>query len=166
MGIMEKKWKLLFVVKDFKCVPFMFVTLRFGSQIPLSSYVAGRVIAWLRAFHHCLRCETASNAKYATFRQSGKDIRAELVGGVALRIDLSQAFDVVPMDLMIRALLDAGIPHAQCCLLYEWHRDSVCHLRHGGQEAGIISRRGVGQGCVISPFIFACITGYLAKVLD
>ena len=82
-----------------------------------------------------------------------------LVGGITLSIDLSQAFDTVPRSLMIHALLEAGVPH----LLYEWHRASVYHLKHCGLEAAVETGRGVRQGCVISPLIYACVTGYLVK---
>ena len=39
------------------------------------------------------------------------------------------------------------------------------HLRHGNRMEAITTFRGVRQGCVLSPIIWACVTGYLTKLL-
>ena len=137
-------------------------------QVPQYAYMAGRdgVMALLRAFNHCGQVKEllqsqvrAIHAKRAGCQQ------ADLVGGIALSIDLSQAFDKVPRGLMIRALMSAGVPSSTCYLIHEWHRQSVYHFRHGSHMEGITSFRGVRQGCVLSPLIWACITGYLTKLV-
>ena len=137
-------------------------------QVPQYAYMAGRdgVMALLRAFNHCGQVKgllqsqvRAIHAKRAGCQQ------ADLVGGIALSIDLSQAFDKVPRGLMIRALMSAGVPSSTCYLIHEWHRQSVYHFKHGSHMEGITSFRGVRQGCVLSPLIWSCITGYLTKLL-
>ena len=62
---------------------------------------------------------------------------------------------------MIQALMSAGVPSSTCYLIHEWHRQSVYHLRHSGHMGEIQTFRGVRQGCVLSPIIWSCITGYL-----
>ena len=137
-------------------------------QVPQYAYMAGRdgVMALLRAFNHCGQVKELLQSQVRTIHAKRAGCQqADLVGGIALSIDLSQAFDKVPRGLMIRALMSAGVPSSTCYLIHEWHRQSVYHFRHGNHMERITSFRGVRQGCVLSPLIWACITGYLTKLL-
>ena len=47
----------------------------------------------------------------------------------------------------------------------EWLSGSQYHFRHGPQSHSILTTRGVRQGCVLSPLIWACLTCYILRRL-
>ena len=141
---------------------------RYLQNIPQYAYMAGRdgVMALLRAFDHCGRVKELLQSQVRTVHTMRAGCQqVDLVGGLALSIDLSQAFDKVPRELMLRALAAAGVPSSTCYLIHEWHRQAVYHLKHSNHHAGVTTSRGVRQGCVLSPTIWTCVTGYLTKLL-
>ena len=141
---------------------------KYLQNVPQYAYMAGRdgVMALLRAFNHFGLARDLLQSQVRTIHNIREGcLQADLVGGIALSIDLSQAFDKVPRDLMIQALKSAGVPSSTCYLIHEWHRQSVYRLRHNGHVGEIPTFRGVRQGCVLSPIIWSCITGYLTKLL-
>ena len=80
--------------------------------------MAGRdgVMALLRAFNHCGQVKELLQSQVRTIHAKRAGCQqADLVGGVALSIDLSQAVDKVPRGLMIRAfVMSAGVPSSTC----------------------------------------------------
>ena len=115
-------------------------------KVPQYAYMAGRdgVMALLRAFNHCGQVKELLQSQVRTIHAIRAGCRqADLVGGIALSIDLSQAFDKVPRDLMIRALMSAGVPSSTSYLIHEWHQQSVYHFRHGSHMEG----SPLSEGC-------------------
>ena len=46
-------------------------------------------------------------------------------------------------------------------LVMEWLRNSAYHVSHAGSDIAVVPRRGIRQGCVLSPLLWSCATGLL-----
>ena len=71
-------------------------------------------------------------------------------------LDMEKAFDKLSRTLVLDALRDAGVPSNVIHLVDVWHRDS---------KYEVPVQRGVRQGCLLAPILFACATGYIVKRL-
>lgn len=73
-------------------------------------------------------------------------------------IDLEKAFDTVDRGILLAKLASAGVPRSLCSLLASYF-DKTCVVLPGGI---IPYKRGVVQGCVMSPLLFALYTSEVA----
>ena len=86
-------------------------------------------------------------------------------GGLVLSLDMSSAFDIVPRLHIFNSLVEAGVEDGDVALVMEWLSGSQYHFRHGQQGHCIHTNRGVRQGCVLSPLLWACFTCYILRRL-
>ena len=98
-------------------------------------------------------------------KRAGK-VAHKFAGGYVLSLDMSGAFDCVPREHIRDSLLEAGVAEAEVVLILTWLHQSTYHLQHGGIPLKIITDRGVRQGCVLSPLIWACYTCYILRRMD
>ena len=84
-------------------------------------------------------------------------------GGLILSLDMSSAFDVVPRSHIYHSLNEADVGEGDIALIMEWLSSSQYHFRHGKHSHSITTNRGVRQGCVLSPLLWACLTCYILK---
>ena len=140
----------------------------YASVIPQHAYLPHRSTdgALLGIFERCrqirTRCQEAmpniQNKRYG--RSTGTHS-----GGLVLSLDMSSAFDIVPRIHIYHSLLEAGVAPGDVALIMEWLSGSQYHFQHGKQQHSIPTNRGVRQGCVLSPLLWACFTCYVLRRL-
>ena len=84
-------------------------------------------------------------------------------GGLILSLDMSSAFDTIPRHHIAASLAEAGVEHGDIALIMEWLSASQYHFQHGNHSRSITTTRGVRQGCVLSPLLWACLTCYILR---
>ena len=87
----------------------------------------------------------------------------ELVGGLALSLDLSKAFDNLQISEMCEAMAHAGMPEYLARLILRVHRQSACDIVHGAYSASVQMKRGLRQGCPVAPVIYSAWTALLCR---
>ena len=136
--------------------------------VPQFAYLKGREAtgALARVFQHfrVARESVRRNTMSIHHRYAGHTPEP-FVGGLALSLDLTQAFDRLRRDILVSALQEAQVPAPYICLIVAWHQDAKYHILHAGQDLDVDAQQGVRQGCLLAPLIFACATGYLLKRL-
>ena len=69
-------------------------------------------------------------------------------------IDLEKAFDNVNWEIMFKILKQAGIKFKERRLIYNLYQNQMAIINIGDEEREAKIRKGVRQGCVLSPMIF------------
>ena len=86
-------------------------------------------------------------------RWEGVKSRA-LVGGVAVALDISRAFDTIPHAEIFAAMADARIPENLRVLVMTWLDGAQYHVQGADGAMAVDVCRGVRQGCVLSPLLY------------
>jgi hypothetical protein len=82
-------------------------------------------------------------------------------------LDISKAFDKLEWPIIWKSLAELGVEHRFIDLLRAIYRDSATSVRLGNNETGLLEvERGVKQGCVLSPLLFALVMSSLTRKLD
>ena len=135
------------------------------ADVPQYAYCKGRDVqmALSRALFHfdSERARAAEHTDTIQNRHAGRK-PPEVIGAMTLSLDMEKAFE---RTLVLDALRDAGVPSNVIHLVDVWHRDSRYHIEHGAQHAEVPVQRGVRQGCLLAPILFACAAGYIVKRL-
>ena len=141
---------------------------QYATTCPQHAYLPHRSTegALLELFRTCrmirARCQEAvPNIQNKRFRQH----KGTHTGGFILSLDMSNAFDIVPRIHIYHSLQEAGVQEGDIALIMEWLSGSQYHFRHGPHSHSVTTNRGVRQGCVLSPLLWACLTCYILKRL-
>ena len=82
-------------------------------------------------------------------------------------IDYAKAFDCVDHNILWKILKDMGIPYRLTCLLRSVHAGQKAIVRHGrGTKGWFQIRKGVRQGCILSPCLFNLFNLYAEYVMQ
>ncbi|CAE7828545.1 Pol [Symbiodinium sp. CCMP2592] len=136
------------------------------TKLPQYAYVEGRTIhqAVERVISHCaeVRCLVQGNTHTIHNKRQGRE-SLSLYGGIHLSLDLTGAYDHVQWPLLRQALEAANIPevHIQTILLI--HSTARLQVRHCGMEQNVQLKRGLRQGCSLSPSLWAVFSGWLLQ---
>ena len=132
------------------------------SSLPLFAYLPGRSTtdALMFVFDHCRQIRSLCQAStWSYWQRSSRACRPSLCGGLMLSLDLSQAFDRLPRDLLAEGF-DVMAPSSELAhLLLHWLTEVRYHISHRSHGTTIKTSRGVRQGCKASPIewtIFLC----------
>ena len=130
--------------------------------LPLFAYLPGRTTsdALMFVFDHCRQvrehCQEATSSYWE--RRANKP-KPKLCGGLMMSLDLSQAFDRLPRDLLAEGFASL-VPDSEVApLLLHWLTEARYHITHRGIHSTIPTTRGVRQGCKASPLewtVFLC----------
>ena len=138
-------------------------------EVPQFVYIPGKSIdqAIARVASHCHRVRSRLKEGMSTVHTKRQKLpKGQSRGGAQLSIDLSQAFDLLPRDVMRTALLHCGASANLTDLILYLHCKSRYHISHGKQQACIEMRRGVRQGCTLAPVLFSAFTAYYLHLLE
>ena len=77
-------------------------------------------------------------------------------------IDYTKAFDRVKHDLLFEILLKAGVPDKEINIIKNIYLQQKATLRYENETSQEITiKRGIRQGCILSPCLFNIYTEYL-----
>ena len=82
-----------------------------------------------------------------------------------MSLDLSRAFDEVPREALRASLQHAGVPAELQHLIVALHEQCVYTVTHKRQSGTFPMRKGVRQGCALSPLLFTLYTCHIYDVL-
>jgi len=82
-------------------------------------------------------------------------------------VDYKKAFDNINHEKLLHIMEKAGIPELERKLLkaLHWNQYAVVKTKNGSSNR-ICIRRGIRQGCIISPILFNLYTEFMMKELD
>ena len=138
--------------------------LKFLEQIPQYAYLPGREISGClyRAVSHCRKARDALKGmsyNLHTKRDGGR--QHDFVCALQVSLDMSQAFDRAPWELIEMAVQRTGAPPSMCTAIMQWIQGTKYAIPYRGQSVCVEAGRGVRQGCVLSPVIWSVYTGLL-----
>ena len=82
-------------------------------------------------------------------------------------LDYAKAFDCVDHNKLWKILKEMGIPDHLTCLLRNLYVDQEATVRIGhGRTDWFQIRKGVRQGCILSPCLFNLYAEYIMRKLD
>ena len=115
---------------------------------------------------HCraVRERVRSSVLSVRDRRAGRTT-SHCVGGVMMSIDLSRAFDNVPRWALQTALRKAGASNDLQQVVLALHEKCRCQVKHKGYEGTFAMKKGVRQGCALSPHLYALFSCLIFDVL-
>ena len=165
IGLMGVETKAFMVILKAEAHPYIMNILQHTPQFAYRSGVS-TIDAVSRVGAHCnaVRKELESTSTSHLSRLLGSHV-PELVGGLALSLDLSKAFDCLTYAEMWQAMVFAGMPEYLIRLLLHVHMQSVCEIVHGSYKSEVQMKRGLRQGCPVAPIIYSAWTALLCSRL-
>ena len=133
-------------------------------QYPLHAYIPGRNTdsAISRVTEHCRAIRAKHQGQLANVHtRRARVVQKNVIGGLQLAIDLSTAFDMVPRDKLLQALIWAGSSDILANAVLDLHQVCRYSIQHRGRVRHICMRRGVRQGCTLAPLLWAVYSAYI-----
>ena len=163
---MEVDAKAFMVLLKAEAHPYVMAVLGHTPQFAYRSGVSA-TDAILRVGAHCHSVRKAlEGASTSHLSKLLGDEIPELVGGLALSLDLSKAFDNLQISEMCEAMANAGMPEYLARLILHVHRQSACDIAHGAYSASMCMKRGLRQGCPIAPIIYSAPHSYAGAFVN
>eukprot|EP00439_Symbiodinium_sp_Y106_P075733 s1215_g15.t1 len=127
------------------------------THFPQYAYQSGRSQndALREAFAHCAaaRAELSRHHKNLHHQHEGSK-NTPLFGSLMVTLDLSQAFDRVPRELLYQGMCDLQLPTDLIAVVMAWHSQIQYTVHHAGESRTFAATRGVRQGCSASPLLW------------
>ena len=140
----------------------------FVNSKPQYAYITGKAIdgAISRVMAHCsmIREQLKSTCPTVHDRRAQHSY-SNCSGGAMMSLDLSRAFDEVPREALRASLQHAGVPAELQHLIVTLHEQCVYTVTHKRQSGTFPMRKGVRQGCALSPLLFTLYTCHIYDVL-
>ncbi|CAE6968363.1 unnamed protein product, partial [Symbiodinium sp. CCMP2456] len=135
-------------------------------QVPQYAYVGGRSLAQAleRVIGHCacVRTLVSANTNNIHGKRQGRT-GLGIYGGCHLSLDVSCAYDHVPWASLQQALREAKAPEPLIEAILLIHHTAGLHIKHCGLERIVSLKRGLRQGCGLSPLLWAVYCGWLLQ---
>ena len=138
-------------------------------DVPQYAYIPGKPIgqAIARVASHCSRIRSRLREGMETVHTRRQKMpKGQSRGGAQLSIDLSRAFDLLPRDVMQKALLHCGASSNLTDLILFLRCKSGYRISCGKQTACVEMKRGVRQGCTLAPVLFSAFTAHYLHLLE
>ena len=161
IGLSHPVGKALLRALRQKILPY---ATQYMAHTPQWGYLPGREAAdsLANAFRHCaeVRALCQTQTLNINSRRAGHK-RSEVVGGLAIALDISRAFDTIPHSEINLALQAAGVPGHLRQLVLLWITGARYHVQGDSGTIAVDVCRGVRQGCVLSPLLYILVVARL-----
>ena len=137
-------------------------------KCPQYAYSKGKAIdeAILRVSEHCRNIRDSLKQSTISVHAKRAGRRASSChGGIMLSLDLSKAFDCVPRWALLAALDHVGVDAELQAAVLSIHERCRYHIQHGRYKGSFAMRRGIRQGCALSPCLYSIFTVWLFEQL-
>ena len=132
---------------------------------PQHAYLAHRSTysAIIQAADHCRRARGLLRAHTHNLhqRREGTIKRGDFCACLQISVDLSQAFDTAPWELIHESLRRTRALPALINRIMDWISGTKYVLEHRGSKVEVRAQRGVRQGCVLSPLLWSLFRGLI-----
>ena len=166
IGLSHPLGKSILRVLRSKILPY---ARTFMDNVPQWGFMPNREVsdALSRAFQHCasVRKQCKTQTPSLNRRWEGVQSRA-LVGGLAIALDISKAFDTIPHAEIFNAMADAQVPDNLRALVMMWLDGAQYHVQGADGALAVNVRRGVRQGCVLSPLLYVLVVARIHRKLQ
>ena len=166
IGVCEASGRIVGKILQDRLRPYVVAYLQ---DLPQWAYVPrrGTLDAAIRVQAHCQQVLAACHSDGWTVREARAGLARpkQQAGGLQVSLDLSAAFDSLEWQHIATALADADVPSDLYGQILEWHRGITYHLHIQGQSLEIAASRGLRQGCLIAPLVWALVTGRFLYLL-
>ena len=140
----------------------------FLSTRPQFAYSTGRALdeAITRVASHCrrVRCMLKDGVVSVHAKRQGiKELGC--LGGIMISLDLSRAFDTLPRWALQASLAHVGVDQELQAAVLKIHEQCEYHIMHGGCRGQVPMRKGVRQGCSLSPSLYTIFTIWIYDTL-
>ena len=138
-------------------------------RLPIFAFVPhrGTEEALMHVFKHCRAIRHACTHQATSFwKRHAGFCQAPLAGGALLSLDMSQAFDRLPRQHLLKGFQMTSVPEEIQLLFMHWLHYASYHIHHRGIDASVTSSRGVRQGCKASPMEWTIFLCTLMSTLD
>ena len=166
IGVCEASGRIVGKILQDRLRPYVVAYLQ---DLPQWAYVPhrGTLDAAIRVQAHCQQVLAACHSDGWTVREAraGLTRPKQQAGGLQVSLDLSAAFDSLEWQHIATALADADVPSDLYGQILEWHRGITYHLHIRGLSLEIAASRGLRQGCLIAPLVWALVTGRFLYLL-
>ena len=141
----------------------------FMDTVPQWGFMPGREVsdALSRAFQHCASVRKQCQAQTPSLNRRWEGVQSRaLVGGLAIALDISKAFDTIPHTEIFLAMEDAQVPDNLRVLVMMWLEGAQYHVQGADGTLAVNVRRGVRQGCVLSPLLYVLVVARIHRKLQ
>ena len=136
---------------------------------PQYAYQSGRsqYDSLRKAFSHCAaaRAELSKHHKNLHDQHAGNS-QIPLFGSLMITLDLSQAFDRVPRELLHQGMCDLQLPPDLIAIVMSWHSHIQYTVHHAGESRSFAATRGIRQGCSASPLLWIIFSHAISRRLE
>ena len=141
-------------------------TQQYLATLPQHAYLAQRSTASAigKVMSHCHQIRQLLQSQKLNIHSSRDGQRnSDLVGGLILSVDLSRAFDSLPLWLLRQSLDQAGVPGSLRELILSFH----AHVRFkvANSDVSVLAGRGIRQGCPLAPQLWAIASGCITQMI-
>eukprot|EP00435_Cladocopium_sp_Y103_P018388 s1539_g4.t1 len=126
--------------------------------LPQYAYLPGRGTE--DALHRIATCcrevrDLLDSQKFVIHNRASDNEQYNLVGGIMLSLDLSQAFDVVDRPALYAGLASLGVSDSLLSFLKSVYSCTSYKFDHRGHQREFPTTRGIRQGCRAAPALWA-----------
>ncbi|CAE7191108.1 unnamed protein product [Symbiodinium necroappetens] len=136
---------------------------------PQFAYQRGRsqYDALRKVFTHCAaaRAELSKHHKNLHHQWEGHK-STPLFGSLMVTVDLSQAFDKMPRELLLQGMIDLQLPADLIAIIMAWHAHIHYTVHHSGESRTFAATQGIRQGCSASPILWLIFSHAISSRLE
>ena len=138
-------------------------------RYPHFAYQKGRsqYDALRKVFTHCAYVRTELSKHHKNLHhQHAASKPTPLFGSLMITVDLSQAFDKMPRELLYQGMVNLQLPADLIAVIMAWHAHIHYTVHHSGESRTFAATQGIRQGCSASPLLWLIFSHAISCKLE